>query len=239
MSYIIQVTPNIGLLPLPVTFTVTMTGGSYEPVTWRWLFRDSSESSTKNTSHTFTVAGTYDVVLITDEGLISQQILSSDPLYPGVTIVVPNMQVIASGLNTDFNVIPSHGYLPYTGLFDGSLTQGSVTGWEWNFGDGSSQVFGETAPIHNYGTVNTYNSTLTAYDVYGLSNTKIKSVEILPDLDITVSFDTVYAPVVATFTPVNDTYAAIWDWELIYTDSVLGELVELKSIQLLLEIKFL
>lgn len=225
LNLLIQVEPNLGLLPLPVSFTVTSAPGSYEPVTWRWIFRDSSESNTKNTSHTYTVAGTYDVVLITDEGLITQQIFSSDPLYPGVTIVVPDMQVIASGLNADFDVIPPHGYSPFTGLFDGSLTQGSVTGWEWDFNDGSSHVFGVTAPIHSYGTINIYNPTLTAYDIYGLTSTKTKSVEVLPDLDIDISFDTTYVPNNATFTPVNDDFAVEWDWELIYTDSVLGDIV--------------
>lgn len=229
LNLLIQVNPNLGLLPLPVTFTVTSAPGSYEPVTWRWIFRDSSESNTKNTSHTYTVAGTYDVVLIADEGLTTQQIFSSDPLYPGVTQVVPDMQVIASGLSADFDVIPPHGYSPFIGLFDGSLTQGSVTGWEWDFDDGSSHIFGETAPLHTYGPVDTYNPILTAYDIYGLLSTKTKPVVVLPDLDVDISYDTTYAPNNATFTPVNDDFSVGWDWELIYTDSVLGDLVLAKK----------
>jgi len=224
-NLLIQVTPNLGLLPLPVTFTVTSAPGSYEPVTWRWLFRDSSESNTKNTSHTYTTAGVYDVVLITDEGLPTQQIFSSDPLYPGVTQVVSNMRVVASGLNADFEVIPSHGYIPFTGSFNGSLSQGSITGWEWIFDDGSSHLFGVTAPVHVYGTADTYSPSLTVYDIYGLISTKTKTLDILPSLDINISFDTTYVPNNVTFTPVNDDYAETWDWELIHTDSILGELI--------------
>ena len=50
-----------GVLPLPVTFTDLLAGG---PVFNRlWTFGDGATSSLLNPTHTYTVAGTYDVTL--------------------------------------------------------------------------------------------------------------------------------------------------------------------------------
>jgi len=52
--------PLSGTAPLNVTFTDTSTGS---PTNWSWNFGDGGNSTARNTSHTYTVAGTYDVSL--------------------------------------------------------------------------------------------------------------------------------------------------------------------------------
>src|SRR5206468_4573117 len=56
-------TPRSGNAPLAVQFTDQSTPGT-SPITSRqWVFGDSATSSAQNPSHTYTVPGTYSVVL--------------------------------------------------------------------------------------------------------------------------------------------------------------------------------
>ena len=52
--------PRSGIAPLAVQFTDTSSG---TPSSWYWSFGDGGTSSSRNPSHTYTAAGTYDVTL--------------------------------------------------------------------------------------------------------------------------------------------------------------------------------
>lgn len=60
-------TPRSGQVPpnVIVAFTDTSTGG---PTTWLWAFGDGATSTTRNPSHPYTSAGTYDVTLTVSDG---------------------------------------------------------------------------------------------------------------------------------------------------------------------------
>ena len=77
------------------------------------------------------------------------------------------------------------------GFTDGSTdSDGSVTGWQWSFGDGTSSTVRN--PTHAYGTGGTYGVTLTATDNGGATGSK--------SAQVTVSGSTSNAPPVADFT---------------------------------------
>jgi len=218
----ISVSPTLGKKPLVVNFTATPASG-FSPVSYHWIFRDGAESSSQSPTHQYTTEGVYDTVLIIDQGFATQQIFSSDASYPGVDVVDPDMQVIVSSVDSVFTVSPIYGYIPLTGLFEDNSI-GNITGWQWDFDDGSSQVLGETGLFHIYDTANTYNPTLTVYDIYGLTDTSSAEVIALSPLDIDVSDSTPTVTQSVTFSPVNDTYANQWVWDLIYVDPILGEI---------------
>jgi len=52
--------PTTGTAPLNVTFTESSTGS---PTSWKWNFGDGGSSTIKNPSHTYTVPGSYSVLL--------------------------------------------------------------------------------------------------------------------------------------------------------------------------------
>jgi PKD repeat protein len=222
-NIIINVSPTLGKKPLIVNFTSTPAPGS-SILTYKWDFRDGSISSTQNAIHQYITEGTYDTALIIDEGLISQQIFSSDASYPGVDVVIPGMQVIVSNIEADFTINPIHGYVPLTGLFEDN-SAGNLTGWQWDFDDGSPQVLGETGIYHVYDSAATYNPTLTVYDIYGLTDTASNQIIAIDYLDISISNTSPVVISSVTFSPINDTYATDWKWDLIYIDPILGDII--------------
>jgi len=57
-----------GTIPLAVSFSVTVSGGT-APYTYAWDFGDGSSSTQQNPSHTYQIAGTYTVsITVTDGG---------------------------------------------------------------------------------------------------------------------------------------------------------------------------
>jgi hypothetical protein len=62
------------------------------------------------------------------------------------------------------------------------VSQNAVTGWNWNFGDGSPPVTGNPNPTHNYATSGNFNVTLISSSTDGCSDTisKMVNVDSLP-----------------------------------------------------------
>jgi uncharacterized protein (TIGR02145 family) len=64
--------------------------------------------------------------------------------------------------------------------FDDSsyVNQNTVTGWNWNFGDGSSPVTGNPNPTHIFATSGDFNVTLISFSTEGCSDTITKTVHV-------------------------------------------------------------
>lgn len=88
-------TPTSGVAPLTVNFTDTSTNG---PTSWAWQFGDGISSTSQNTSHVYTTAGTYTVTLTTTNSVGSDPEVKSglitvtsdggvDPVVSGITDV--------------------------------------------------------------------------------------------------------------------------------------------------------
>ncbi len=79
-------------------------------------------------------------------------------------------------------------FMPPTGVsatvpatFDGSSSGSAsdpIAYWEWSFGDGIAAGTPEAEVSHTYATPGNYEVTLTAFDIYGNSNTYAKTVEV-------------------------------------------------------------
>ncbi|MBI3509605.1 MAG: PKD domain-containing protein [Bacteroidetes bacterium] len=142
---------NLTDLSIPNSGTIT---------NWSWDFGDGSPlGNTQNPVHTYTNDTTYQVTLIVTNtaGCIDTIVL------PVVTASIPNVQFIGDSLQG----CPVHcvNFLDQT-----TIASGSITGWTWDFGDGSPNSFTQN-PSHCYITPGTYPVTLTATSNGGCATT--------------------------------------------------------------------
>jgi len=147
-------TTNCQLMPVQFTDISQGTGG-IPVVSWSWNFDDpgsgtGNTSTLQNPSHTFSTAGTFNVLLAVTNanGCI-------DSIIKPVTIsVAPVAQFTFDTACIDN---PTH----FTdGSFPGS---GTLVAWQWNFGDPASGIYNTSAqqnPSHIYAVGGTYNVTL-------------------------------------------------------------------------------
>ena len=168
--------PTLGQAPLTVNFTDNSSGAV---TSWLWNFGDGTTSSNENPVHTYAGAGVYSVTLTVNG--------------PGGTNTATQSSYITAytPVAAAFSATPSTGLLSLDGSgitinFTDKST-GTVTGWLWNFGDGTTSS--NENPSHTYTGAGVYSVTLTVNGPGGLSSVKTLSNCI-----------TVYAPAIADFT---------------------------------------
>lgn len=71
--------------------TVVFTNGSIGAITYAWSFGDGSVSTSTNTTNTYSVAGTYTVMLIASSGLCSDTATAIITIEDGFTLEIPNV----------------------------------------------------------------------------------------------------------------------------------------------------
>ncbi|WP_428253061.1 PKD domain-containing protein [Gynuella sp.] len=151
--------PYTGTVNLPVSFDGS---ASNDPdgsiISYSWEFGDGNVGSSLNPSHTYTVAGVYNVTLtvMDDAGV-------TDASGTTANITVPVNQPPVADANG-----------PYTGTsgiavtFDGSGSSdpdGEIVTYSWDFGDGSSGT--GLSPTHTYSGAGNYSVVLTVTDDSG------------------------------------------------------------------------
>ena len=158
-SAVITVTPGTtGTAPFTVyldasgtTFATECVGGT---TTYNWNFGDGTTGTGLTTSHEYTAAGTYIVVLtVTDS--------NGNIGYASVIITVNEAGVPTAVIN----VTPSTaGVEPFTVYFDASQSSSSyaIVSYDWNFGDTDTGTGITTS--HEYTTAGTYVAILTVTD---------------------------------------------------------------------------
>jgi PKD repeat protein len=199
---------------------------------YKWFLNDKDlniTDTTQNPSYTYPVAGTYNVRLeVTDingTSPITKQVAVIEPinLPPSIDqmsgLQVNNNPLIAKFSNTS------------------SDTDGFITEWVWNYGDGSSETFTDLAlsnPEHEYANPGQYQVTLKVTDD-GLSDgtrklsaqKTITQIIIPPPINqapralFSVSNNNVFAPINIVFTDLStdqDGKIVKWKW---YLDNVL------------------
>jgi len=143
---------NNGCVTQAVSFTDNSNTGGRPVIIRYWNFGDNSTDNSNNPSHTYSVAGSYDVryALITDIGCLSDTTLHTvnlnDPPSASFSISSPKCQ---------------NKTVTFT---DHSTTTGGATlvKWYWNFGDGTPLVTAVSGAdqTHTYTSTGTFNVTL-------------------------------------------------------------------------------
>ena len=144
---------------------------------YAWSFGDGTWVQGATASHTYADAGTYTVTL-----RVMDELHAEDTQSQVVTVVSSNVPPVASststcsGLTCSFNASGS------------SDSDGSITSYAWNFGDGTTGS--GVMATHTYLTAGTYTVMLTVTDNSGAKRTHAQSVTVAP----------VNVPPVASFT---------------------------------------
>ncbi|HEX5576394.1 MAG TPA: PKD domain-containing protein [Gemmatimonadales bacterium] len=161
--------PTAAFAPACSNLDCSFTDGSTDPdgriTAWRWEFGDGGISTLAQPSHTYTAAGTYDVVLtVTDDDQATDQGRHS-------------VAVTAAPVNT-----PPRAAFSFTctdldcSFTDGSTDNGAVVGWSWDFGDGGSSS--QQSPSHHYDLEGSYQATLTVTDDQGITAAQTETVTV-------------------------------------------------------------
>ncbi|WP_024480883.1 PKD domain-containing protein [Cellulophaga baltica] len=151
-----------GEVSLAVQFTgdTSSDPDSGDVLTYAWDFGDGSTATTANPSHTFTIAGTYDVTLtVTDDGTPA---LSSSEVTITITVNTPANQAPTAVASSDVTSGEASLDVQFTGDTSSDPDAGDVLTYAWDFGDGSTATTAN--PAHTFTTAGTYDVTLTVTD---------------------------------------------------------------------------
>lgn len=132
---------------------------------YQWDFGDGTTSNGVTATHTYAVAGTYSVVLtVTDNnGAIATATTTARIDAPPIARIAPVSTIILGEAIT----------------FDGSGSSdadGTIAGYQWNFGDGMTGTGSSTT--HTYTAAGTYPVTLTVTDNDGATGTATTTVTV-------------------------------------------------------------
>ena len=198
----------------PTTATsVQFNAGTSTPASGRtiesyaWNFGDGSTATGVTTSHTFTVAGSYDVVVsVTDSdgetGTATASVLVTDA---GSTGTEDDPDVLAAIFVFSPTAPTTATTVQFNATSSTSLPSQPITGYAWNWGDGTADGATVTAS-HTFATAGTYNVVLTVTDSAGGTDTATNSVLVIKGP--TASFTASPSPTPITVLTVVDAAAS-------------------------------
>jgi PKD repeat protein len=152
-------TPRQGDAPLIVEFTDRSSGN---PTAWEWDFGDGERSTERNPIHVYSIPNPsgYSVTLRVSNAQGSAVKTNPDRI------------IVKEKLDADFTADPTSGRAPLTVSFRDTSKGSNITGWLWNFGDGSTST--ERNPTHTFTDSNLYDVTLTVTNLEGQTNSEVK-----------------------------------------------------------------
>jgi len=140
----------------------TSTDSNGTILTYNWNFGDGTSDSGRTASHSYSMAGNYDVILtVYDDDDLHNSKKKTIGVYTGDPVA-------------DFTWLPERPQANTPVTFNGSLSfdvDGSITDYSWNFGDGGTAT-GRTV-IHKYAVGGSYQVTLTVRDNQGNTGSTI------------------------------------------------------------------
>jgi PKD repeat protein len=152
-------TPLAGCAPLLVNFTDQSTGN---PTSWKWDLGNGTISYLQNPAVTYFAPGQYNVKLIATNASGDNEIIKSQYITVYAVPVV------------NFGGTPTNGCFPLPVQFtdQSNAGSGSITKWEWDFGDGN--LSSTPNPLHTYLSAGNFNISLRATNTYGCITTITK-----------------------------------------------------------------
>lgn len=201
-----------GESPFEITFDATSsTDPDNNIVDYKWDFESDGKYDAfgKTVTQIFSKEGTYTVTLT---------VVDADNLSSDATIGV---KVQNQGITAVLKADPIQGTVPLTVDFDAtgsSFQGGTITSFQWDFGDGTAPKLGDAQISHKYSAIGTYTASVTA-----IGNDNSKSTQELlitvREIPLTACFTSVFtegdAPLSTTFDPACSTGTVnsyFWDF---------------------------
>ncbi|MCI5157444.1 MAG: PKD domain-containing protein [Candidatus Electrothrix sp. AUS1_2] len=154
---------NSTVTGLNVAFTDRSQDSDGSIVSWSWDFGDGETATQQNPSHSYAAGGTYSVKLtVSDDAgdaaeFTDEVVTAAEPNSPPTAL----FSSASTSLNVDFT--------------DRSQdSDGSITSWNWDFGDGETST--EQNPTHVYAAAGVHSVKLTVTDDDGESAEFIDTV---------------------------------------------------------------
>jgi PKD repeat protein len=133
---------------------------------YAWTFGDGGSASTKNPSHAYTSANTYDVTLtVTDNDGDEKSVTKQ------VTVTAPSV----GGPTADFTISCNSLDCTFT-----DASTGGVASWAWSFTDGFTATSQNVSHTFVASGIATHTATLTVTDGGGLTSTKSTEFTVSP-----------------------------------------------------------
>ena len=158
---VIASSSTVGNAPFTINLDGSGSTTSQPPLTsYSWNFDDGTTAEGVSVSHTYTIAGTYNLSLtIYDNAGLSDQVTTPVIINP-TPQPIPNQPPTSS-----FTATSSNGAPPLIASFDGtgsSDPDGSIKSYVWSFGDGTSAAGSLTQ--HTFTDIGEYTVTLKVTD---------------------------------------------------------------------------
>jgi PKD repeat protein len=184
----VAATPTSGVGPLSVTFSSSGSSDSDGSISgYSWTFGDGASSTAANPVHVYQDAGSYTAVLtvIDNSGLAS-----SASVVITVTSPANQLPVAKAAASVTSGPAPLAVTFSSAGSTD---PDGAITGYHWNFGDGTSSTAAN--PGKTFSAAGTYTVILTVTDDRGgtgSASLSITATDVNRDIDVsayTLSLD--------------------------------------------------
>ena len=148
---------------LPFTNLTTISSGSIQ--SYSWNFGDGTSTVQANPTHSYTTTTTFNVTLIaTSNHGCRDTVVYPLTVYP---LPIANFTATDACQNTAVDFIDNS-----------TISSGSISGWSWNLGDGSSSSFNQVT--HSYSTSGTFHVLLNVTSDQGCISTYTQNVNIFP-----------------------------------------------------------
>ncbi len=152
-----------------ITFNASV---SYDPdgsiSSFEWSFGDGSGSSGEDSSHSYSEEGNFSVELT-----VTDDLGSTDTSQEVVTVQEEDQSPVAN-----FTYTPENPVINETIQFNSTSydSDGSISSFEWSFGDGSTSK--QENPTHTYESGGSYTVELTVTDDSGATDTTHKTITV-------------------------------------------------------------
>ena len=140
-----------------MAFTDQSTVSSGSITTWAWDFGDGGTSTTQNPTHTYNGAGANFTTTLT--------VTSAQGCSNTITQQVTTIEAPVAAFSSTVNCVND----PVVFTDQSTVSFGSITNWNWNFGDGNTSSLQN--PTNLYSTASTFNVTLIVTSNNGCTNT--------------------------------------------------------------------
>ena len=187
--------------------TTNFVGTTKDNITFIWDYNDGGTLSTPDStvSHTYTNPGFYlPKMILVDAAGCQVPIVGTDTI---------RVYGVKAAFNTATTTLCDSGFVAFKDL---STTNEVITGYLWNFGDGTTST--QPNPVHSYGSTGNYISGLKVTTQSGCTDTTKNPtpIKIVASPKINISSNNgVCIPAAITFTGkiiTPDTSAIKWNW---------------------------